>query len=52
MIKCITKIELNQHLVSVLFTLLDQDGDGMLSRKEFVRVIKAGLLEASTNRET
>ena len=39
-IKCITKIELNQHLVNVLFTLLDQDGDGMLSRKEFVRVIK------------
>ncbi|KAI6647957.1 Calcium uptake protein 1, mitochondrial isoform X2 [Oopsacas minuta] len=39
-IKCITKIELDEHLVSVLFTLLDQDGDGMLSRKEFVRVIK------------
>ena len=39
-IGCITKIELDEHLVSVLFTLLDQDGDGMLSRKEFVRVIK------------
>ena len=40
MIECVTKIQLDEHLVSVLFTLLDQDGDGMLSRKEFVRVIK------------
>ena len=40
MISCVTNVNLDSHLVDVLFKLLDQDGDGMLSRKEFVRVIK------------
>jgi len=36
----VCKKPLNPHLVEVIFNLFDEDGDGMLSHKEFFEVMK------------
>ncbi len=33
-------VTLSDHLVGVIFTIFDEDGDGGLSNKEFVAVMK------------
>ena len=33
-------IKLSDHVVEVLFTIFDEDGDGALSNKEFIAVMK------------
>lgn len=33
-------VELSDHVVDVIFTIFDEDGDGQLSNKEFVSVMK------------
>jgi len=38
--KTVAHVELSDHLVDVVFTLFDNDGDGKLSNKEFVSVMK------------
>jgi len=38
--KTVAHVELSDHLVEVVFTLFDTDGDGKLSNKEFVSVMK------------
>ena len=38
--KTVAHVELSDHLVDVVFTLFDTDGDGKLSNKEFVSVMK------------
>jgi len=38
--KTVAHVELSEHLVDVVFTLFDDNGDGMLSNKEFVSVMK------------
>ena len=38
--KTVAHVELADHLVDVVFTLFDTDGDGKLSNKEFVSVMK------------
>lgn len=35
--------KLSEHVVDVVFTLLDENGDGELSNKEFVAVMKRRL---------
>jgi Ca2+-binding EF-hand superfamily protein len=36
-------VHLSQHLVDVVFTLFDDNGDGELSNKEFIEVMKRRL---------
>ena len=36
----VAHVELSDHLTDVVFTLFDNDGDGKLSNKEFVSVMK------------
>merc|ERR1712083_1286438 len=38
--RTVAHVELSDHLVDVVFTLFDDNGDGMLSNKEFVSVMK------------
>jgi len=38
--RTVAHVELSEHLVDVVFTLFDDNGDGMLSNKEFVSVMK------------
>merc|ERR1711915_181002 len=38
--KTVAHVELSDHLIDVVFTLFDTDGDGKLSNKEFVSVMK------------
>ena len=38
--RTVAHVELSDHLVDVVFTLFDTDGDGKLSNKEFVSVMK------------
>jgi len=38
--RTVAHVELSDHLVDVVFTLFDNDGDGKLSNKEFVSVMK------------
>jgi hypothetical protein len=38
--KVCANIELSDHVVEVIFTIFDEDGDGALSNKEFVAVMK------------
>ena len=33
-------VQLSDHVVEVLFTIFDEDGDGALSNKEFIAVMK------------
>ena len=42
-VKACTGQTLNSHLVHVVFQLFDEDGDGKLSHKEFVSVMKERL---------
>ena len=39
-VKAVTGQSLNSHMVHVVFQLFDQDGDGQLSHKEFISVMK------------
>merc|ERR1719158_2661813 len=38
--RTVAHVDLSDHLVDVVFTLFDTDGDGKLSNKEFVSVMK------------
>ena len=38
--KVCANVDLSDHVVEVLFTIFDEDGDGALSNKEFVAVMK------------
>ena len=38
--KVCANVELSDHVVEVIFTIFDEDGDGALSNKEFVSVMK------------
>jgi len=38
--RTVAHVDLSEHLVDVVFTLFDDNGDGMLSNKEFVSVMK------------
>ena len=38
--KVCANVDLSDHLVEVIFTIFDEDGDGALSNKEFVSVMK------------
>lgn len=38
--KVCADVDLNDHVVEVIFTIFDEDGDGGLSNKEFVAVMK------------
>ena len=33
-------VELSDHIIDVVFVLFDEDGDGKLSNKEFIQVMK------------
>ena len=39
-VKAVTGHNLNPHLVHIVFQLFDSDGDGHLSHKEFISVMK------------
>ena len=47
-VKACTGQSLNSHVVHVVFQLFDIDGDGKLSHKEFVAVMKDRLLRGTT----
>ena len=38
--KVCANVDLSDHVVDVIFTIFDEDGDGALSNKEFVAVMK------------
>ena len=38
--KVCANVELSDHVVDVIFAIFDEDGDGALSNKEFVAVMK------------
>ena len=38
--KVCANVHLSDHVVEVIFTIFDEDGDGALSNKEFVAVMK------------
>ena len=38
--KVCANVDLSEHVVDVIFTIFDEDGDGALSNKEFVAVMK------------
>ena len=38
--KVCANVDLSDHVVGVIFTIFDEDGDGALSNKEFVAVMK------------
>ena len=40
MAKVCANVDLSDHVVDVIFTIFDEDGDGALSNKEFVAVMK------------
>ncbi|XP_074648377.1 calcium uptake protein 1, mitochondrial-like [Tubulanus polymorphus] len=42
--KTVAGIELNDHIIDVVFTLFDENNDGQLSNKEFVAVMKHRLM--------
>lgn len=42
-VKACTGQNLNTHLIHVVFQLFDADGDGKLSHKEFIAVMKERL---------
>jgi len=46
-VKACTGQSLNSHVVHVVFQLFDADGDGKLSHKEFVAVMKDRLLRGT-----
>ena len=46
-VKACTGQLLNSHVVHVVFQLFDADGDGKLSHKEFVAVMKDRLLRGT-----
>jgi len=46
-VKSCTGQSLNSHVVHVVFQLFDVDGDGKLSHKEFVAVMKDRLLRGT-----
>jgi len=39
--RTVAHVELSDHVVDIVFTLFDDDGDGQLSNREFVAVMKA-----------
>lgn len=38
--RTVANVELSDHLINVVFVLFDENGDGKLSNKEFVSVMK------------
>jgi len=46
-VKACTGQQLDSHVVHVVFQLFDADGDGKLSHKEFVAVMKDRLLRGT-----
>jgi len=50
-VKACTGQSLNSHVVHVVFQLFDIDGDGKLSHKEFVAVMKDRLLRGTRVRK-
>ena len=38
--KVCADVDLSDHVVEVIFTIFDEDGDGALSNKEFIAVMK------------
>ena len=46
-VKACTGQNLNTHLIHVVFQLFDEDGDGRLSHKEFISVMKERLSRGS-----
>ena len=40
MAKVCASVDLSDHVVDVIFIIFDEDGDGALSNKEFVAVMK------------
>lgn len=39
-VKICTGLTLSEHLVDTVFAIFDEDGDGMLSYKEFIAIMK------------
>jgi Ca2+-binding EF-hand superfamily protein len=39
-VKICTGYELNRHLIDTVFAIFDEDGDGLLSYKEFIAIMK------------
>ncbi|XP_055607221.1 calcium uptake protein 3, mitochondrial-like [Uranotaenia lowii] len=39
-VKICTGSELNKHLIDTVFAIFDEDGDGLLSYKEFIAIMK------------
>ncbi|CAM6031441.1 unnamed protein product, partial [Sphagnum compactum] len=39
-VKICTGFELNKHLIETVFAIFDEDGDGLLSYKEFIAIMK------------
>ena len=42
--KTVAEVDLSDHIVEVIFTLFDENGDGKLSQREFIKVMKRRLL--------
>lgn len=47
--KTVANIELSDHILEVIFHLFDEDGDGKLSQKEFIQVMKKKLSSGLQN---
>lgn len=39
-VKICTGLTLSEHLIETVFAIFDEDGDGMLSYKEFIAIMK------------
>jgi Ca2+-binding EF-hand superfamily protein len=39
-VKICTGYALSQHLIDTVFAIFDEDGDGLLSYKEFIAIMK------------
>lgn len=41
--KTVANVDLSDHIINIIFDLFDENGDGKLSRKEFIQVMKKKL---------
>jgi calcium uptake protein 3, mitochondrial len=44
-VKICTGAPLNEHLIDTVFAIFDEDGDGLLSYKEFIAIMRVSLIE-------
>ncbi len=49
--KTVAGVELSDHVVEVIFNLFDENGDGKLSHKEFIKVMKRRWLRGLQSRK-